>query len=745
MRYRRSLLAYLTALLSALGVAVYVGFTEMDAPLNEHLAPWILLTALFAITEYTLLFFHDQDTRFGLSVSEAILLPMLIQLNFVEAVVGVSVAVAAVGALRWREGLVKGLFNVGSFGSATAAAAAIWNWLGNAEPPLSGSDAGAAIAGVLVFAVLTHVLAAGAVSLATKRNLLKVSRSVAPATVPNLVGGLTLGLLFAAAYAAAEWTLILYPLPLALLFLGYRAVVRQHQEQSRVEHLHAASRALASSPDLQGALSGFLMAVTDMLSSAEAIAVTRVKDQLMWTGVKSSEVVADFEPVNGGPLRNLLAELEQAEVPAFNAGSDDGGFKGQLLGEFAASNMLAVPILNEGEVVGCVAALDRVGADEFSPADARLLEALANELAVTLDSHRLFVEVAEERERFSRIFLGSKEGICLLDGTGAVQAWNPALERITGYPAEEIVGRVWSDRVVIRDSDERRLEGLQIAEIEPGIQLEVVTRQGPTRWVAVVAGPVQREGGGWVVLMRDVTADHQAEEAKSDFLGTISHELRTPLTTIKGALQVLQRGPQEISEDLSDQMISVLRRGSDRLERLVMNLLVVSQMDAASAEQLFSEEFSLQAIVSDRVERMLFDHPHVELDLSPEPVIVRGDRERFGLVVEHLLDNALKYGPPSGVIRIETRVENGYARLSVSDQGAGIAQVDQERIFERFVRLGALLTREAQGAGVGLFIAKRSIEAMEGSIWVDSSPGSGATFHVRIPLAHPVAVSETSA
>jgi PAS domain S-box-containing protein len=348
----------------------------------------------------------------------------------------------------------------------------------------------------------------------------------------------------------------------------------------------------------------------------------------------------------------------------------------------------------------------------------------------------------EERARFGRIFFGSKEGICLLDAGGVVRAWNPALERITGHLSADLMDRVWSDVIVIRDHDENRLLADELVGTDPDEELELVTKTGPSRWVTTVSGPVgEAEGGGWVVLVRDVSSEHEIEAAKSDFLSTISHELRTPLTTIKGSLQVLARGRENLPVALADQMIGVTTRGAERLERLVMNLLAVSQIESGTMP-VFPDELALEDVVHERVAAMLANHERVALDLPNHRVIVRADRERMAHVVEHLLENAVKFGGSEGQITIALERQAGYGRLSVTDEGPGIPARDSERIFERFVRLGDVLTRETQGAGVGLFIAKRSIEAMGGRIWVESEGARGSTFHVTVPLAHPVAVED---
>nr|MDQ4125891.1 PAS domain-containing sensor histidine kinase [Actinomycetota bacterium] len=373
-----------------------------------------------------------------------------------------------------------------------------------------------------------------------------------------------------------------------------------------------------------------------------------------------------------------------------------------------------------------------------------LLEAVAAELLTTLGAHRLYAEVTEERQRFARIFHGSREGIALLDHRGFVRAWNPALERITGYAAAEVMGRDLSDRLVLRRDDQRRVATEELVGAPATNEIEVVTKEGPGRWVSVTASPVDVGGHvAHVLLVRDVTAEHEAEEAKSDFLTTISHELRTPLTSIKGALQVLARGSENLSDDLSDQMVTVMQRGSDRLERLVMNLLLVSQIEAGGLASSNEEKVELGALVGATTEKALGSHRHRIVHEGQE-LVVRADAERLEQALGHVLDNAAKFGGPDRLVTVRVASDHGYARVSVTDEGPGIPRPDQERIFDRFVRLGHVLTRETQGAGVGLFIARRALVSMGGDVSVESEPGRGATFHLHVPLAQPVAVADTA-
>ncbi|MDQ3982615.1 MAG: HAMP domain-containing histidine kinase, partial [Actinomycetota bacterium] len=206
---------------------------------------------------------------------------------------------------------------------------------------------------------------------------------------------------------------------------------------------------------------------------------------------------------------------------------------------------------------------------------------------------------------------------------------------------------------------------------------------------------------------------------------------------------VLARGSENVSADLSDQMVTVMQRGSDRLERLVMNLLLVSQIETGGLTPSQTAEVDLAALVGGAAAKVLGDHRHRVLEEEPG-LVVRAHAERLEQALAHVLDNAAKFGGPEGLVTVTVARHHGYARVSVTDEGPGIARPDQERVFDRFVRLGHVLTRSTQGAGVGLFIARRALAAMGGGIWVESEPGCGSTFHVQVPLARPVAVAHSA-
>ena len=737
----RALYLYVAGLTAALAAVLVVA--TVDSEPARELGAFAVLTILFALTELTDLTFHSKDGDWGLSASEALLLPMIVVLPAGEVVWAVTLAIAAARVYRRRAGVLKGIFNVAQYGCGAAAAAAVWHVAAEPARTMTLRNAGVAVAAVLTFTVLTHLFVAIVMKITGGARVTGALDGVLTPALFNLAGSVGLGLLFATAILSSPWAVVLFPLPLLGLYLGYRAVLRQRDEAERLRHLHAASRALAAGPDLDSAISGFLGAVREIVSARETRVVLKLGQETVWSAVDADGVIAEMTPLELGGLASLMMEIETREGSIVVSEEGDAPARA-LLGELGVHGLVAVPLLDEEGVLGCVAAFDRLGAGDFGRADALVLEAVAAELLTTLSSHRLYAEVTEERQRFARIFHGSSEGIALLDHNGFVRAWNPALERITGYDATDVMGRQLSDRVVIRREDQRRVTIPELVAASATEEVEVVTKEGPGRWIAVTASPIATgDHTAHVLLVRDVTAEHEAEEAKSDFLSTISHELRTPLTSIKGALQVLARGSENVSDDLSDQMVTVMQRGSDRLERLVMNLLLVSQIETGGLRPSETDEVDVSGLISTTTAKVLGDHPHRIVEEAPG-LVARTDAERLEQALAHVLDNAAKFGGPDGLVTVRVAREHGYARVSVTDRGPGIASHDQERIFDRFVRLGNVLTRATQGAGVGLFIARRALAAMGGDVWVESEPGRGSTFHLQVPLARPVAVAHSA-
>ena len=239
-----------------------------------------------------------------------------------------------------------------------------------------------------------------------------------------------------------------------------------------------------------------------------------------------------------------------------------------------------------------------------------------------------------------------------------------------------------------------------------------------------------------------------ASEAKTRFLATVSHELRTPLTSIKGALDIINSGNSgEIPEKMT-RLLEMAGRNSNRLNDLVVDLLLLQSSDAGKFS-LDLTKTDLGNVVNDAVNSF---HAYaqsagvvVTSDINPHQFYVKGDKKRLDQVVTNLLSNAAKFSNSDGNIYVMLERDGDDVVLSVKDQGIGIPENSEDKVFEEFGQIDSSDQRRFQGTGLGLSVSKRIVEAHGGSIYYDSVLGSGSTFYVRLKSAIPAHEDNSSA
>ncbi len=363
--------------------------------------------------------------------------------------------------------------------------------------------------------------------------------------------------------------------------------------------------------------------------------------------------------------------------------------------------------------------------------------------------------LVRSESRFRRLSEAGILGIITADTQGKIIEANEAFLELAGYTSEEVhSGRVgWVDMTPPewRFLDERAVEQLGEKGVAVPYEKEYVRKDGTRVPILVGAAMLDASKGECVAFILDVTDRRDAElalermrkereagleesiRARDDFLAVAGHELKTPLAALLMQLQSLQRSARaQLPSRIGDRVDRVVG-AAGRLRRLVDQLLDVSRLTAGGL-RLEPELVDLSEVVNGIVARA------TEVDagaLSPvvvraEPRVVgRWDRERMEQAIENLVANALKYGQGKPV-EIDLRTEGGEVVLQVTDHGVGIDDEHQKRIFDRFER--AVSTRDFGGLGLGLWIARRVVEASEGRIAVRSAPGEGAVFTVRLPI-----------
>ena len=231
----------------------------------------------------------------------------------------------------------------------------------------------------------------------------------------------------------------------------------------------------------------------------------------------------------------------------------------------------------------------------------------------------------------------------------------------------------------------------------------------------------------------------ELDKLKDDFVATVSHEFRTPLTSIRSFSEILRDNP-DLDAEQRGEFVKIIVQESERLTRLINDILDLAKMEAGKADWHMTE-FAPKAVIEQAVAATagLFSkarHIALETKFADDLPSVRADADRLTQVIMNLISNAVKFcDKDQGIVRLEARQEDRFLRVDVSDNGMGIAESDQGKIFERFQQAGDTLTDKPQGTGLGLPICRQILQRIGGHIWVESQLGIGATFSFRIPVA----------
>jgi PAS domain S-box-containing protein len=357
----------------------------------------------------------------------------------------------------------------------------------------------------------------------------------------------------------------------------------------------------------------------------------------------------------------------------------------------------------------------------------------------------------EHANRRNEALLNSAgEGIYGIDRAGMTIFANPVAARLTGHDVDELLRCHRHDafrHTRLDGSPYPQGGGPVAASLEDGTvhhcDADIIWRKDGTSFpVEYTSTPIFEQGVvvGAVVVFKDISARRDLERAKDAFVASISHELRTPLTSIRGYLELFA---DETSGPLTAQQrrfLAVVDRNTERLLRVVGDLLLVAQVDAGAIE-LTLEDVDVADLMRHAVEGA---DPHatacgLELaaDVTQTPT-VHADRARLGQVVDNLVSNAIKFTPAGGRVDLRCFAAGDRVVLEVADTGLGMSEREQEQLFERFYRTAAADEQAIQGTGLGLTIVKAFVEAHEGAISVTSATGAGTTFRVELPLAGPV-------
>jgi two-component system phosphate regulon sensor histidine kinase PhoR len=336
----------------------------------------------------------------------------------------------------------------------------------------------------------------------------------------------------------------------------------------------------------------------------------------------------------------------------------------------------------------------------------------------------------QQRDQAARVLSHLGEGVFLVDDAGVIRLWNPSAEAITGLPAGTVRDRPAAEVIPGWVAAE---EDIPVADERPRAATLPMQLESGMLWLSISG---VRFSEGTVYAFRDLTEERKLEQMRSDFVATVSHELRTPLASIHGAVLTLSKREGELDPALRLRLLSIVLEQSERLSGLVEQILLAAQLDSGGL-QVAHERFDGARLARNLIEASqprVPDGLALELAAPPFETSVVGDAAKTRHVLSNLIDNAIKYSPDGGRIDVIVAPEADRLRFTVRDQGLGIPGNEQERIFEKFYRLDATMSRGVGGSGLGLYICRELVRRMNGSIWVSSEPGAGSSFSFELPL-----------
>lgn len=340
----------------------------------------------------------------------------------------------------------------------------------------------------------------------------------------------------------------------------------------------------------------------------------------------------------------------------------------------------------------------------------------------------------EQHGETEAILVSMVEGIVAVDYAERMIRLNRAAAKFFGVDGESVHGRLVEE--IIRPVE---IQGFirRALDLQEDLEEELVISVPDKRYFHVMATPFLSGTGeriGSLVVLHDLTRLRQLEAVRRDFVANVSHELKTPITAIHGAVETLL---EEARDATMVNFLHIIFKQSERLSSLVDDLLELSRIEQGQEKGVELRAYPLSQVVHNArfaCENLLKEQQlDVQIDVEPQ-LIVPLNVHLFEQAMINLLTNAIKYSLPGGQIAIRAKPQAGQAVLQVEDYGCGIEAQHLPRLFERFYRVDRARSRKLGGTGLGLAIVKHAIQAHGGEISVQSTPGKGTIFTIKLPL-----------
>jgi PAS domain S-box-containing protein len=416
---------------------------------------------------------------------------------------------------------------------------------------------------------------------------------------------------------------------------------------------------------------------------------------------------------------------------------------------------LGVPMVIEGRILGAIVVQSYNNKNAYNKSSVEILELIANQLSIYIERKRTEVSLKESEIKFRSLVESAFDGIYLLKNRNYIYV-NPRFTEITGYSEDELTSGTFNVNDLMTETSKKFMDNRYEArisgfEIQNQYEMEIITKFNKIVEIEVSTVLIESEPDLIVLgIMRDITkrkqiekelihAKNQAEESdrlKTAFLQNMSHEIRTPLNGIIGFSHLL--GNEDNTKEDIEEFTNLIKQSGNRLLEIVNNVLDLSKIETGQIE-VFYKSFCLNVLISDLYGFFLplANGKDITLkyynSLNDENSVISSDDSKLNQILMNLINNAIKF-TSTGSVEFGYEFNDNSVLFFVRDTGIGIAENQQQRIFERFMQADVTISRNFDGAGLGLAICKGLVEFLGGEIWLDSEVNHGTTFYFTVPF-----------